>query len=203
MFVAAAVCTRAGLAYVVGGTVLRPLDSSCPSCRLLALAVSAQAAPPCAGSFVGAARCSGLGLALFVLAVADPGRLLFLNRGARPPRIWDLLSGEAGPAAIYRADPSQPPGDPVTVVWVVALLALLAWTLFARRHDRIDGWFRGLGLPLLLLLAVGAFVDGWARAGAPTAPVVFPSSGEGRRGPRRVTLAVRIGHARLRGTSLR
>jgi len=34
----------------------------------------------------------------------------------------------------------------------VALAALLVLDRLARKSDRIDGWFRGLALPLLLLL---------------------------------------------------
>ena len=44
---------------------------------------------------------------------------------------------------------------------------LLALDALARRHERVDRLFRGLGLPLVLLLAIGVAVDGWARRSAP------------------------------------
>jgi hypothetical protein len=51
----------------------------------------------------------------------------------------------------------------VAALWVVALLVLFVLDGLAESSDRMDRLFRGLGLPVLLLLAVGLAVDFWAR----------------------------------------
>jgi hypothetical protein len=45
----------------------------------------------------------------------------------------------------------------------VALGLLLLLDRLARSRDRVDRWFRGLALPLLLFLAISVAVDRWAR----------------------------------------
>ena len=52
-------------------------------------------------------------------------------------------------------------------VWVVALAGLLLLDRLACSRDRVDRWFRGLALPLLLFLAVSVAVDRWARPEGP------------------------------------
>ena len=51
-------------------------------------------------------------------------------------------------------------------MWVVALLVLFVLDGLAEDDDRLDRLFRGLGLPIVLLLAIGLAVDLWARAPA-------------------------------------
>jgi hypothetical protein len=107
-----------------------------------------------------------LGVGLVLLAVVDPGRLLLLSRANISPRLWDALAGEASPAAYLPALTHPGPADwRIAAVWAAAVLALLVLDFLASSRDRIDRLFRGLGLPLLLLLAAGLAVDHWARAG--------------------------------------
>ncbi len=54
----------------------------------------------------------------------------------------------------------------VVVLWVVAFLVLFALDLRARRDDRVDRWFWGLGLPMALFVSLGLAVDHWARSGS-------------------------------------
>jgi hypothetical protein len=95
---------------------------------------------------------------------AQPGQLMLLNRGDRPTRVWEALSGDV---PVGRYLPSLVQADPVEIqvalVWAAAVLLLIVLDHLARRHDRVDGWFRGLGLPVMLLSVVGALVDFWAR----------------------------------------
>jgi len=95
---------------------------------------------------------------------AEPGRLLLLNRGDRPTRVWAALSG-ATPAGRYLPSLTLPDAAEwrVAALWIAALLVLLVLDRLARNSDRIDGWFRGLVLPVGLLLAIGVGVDVWAR----------------------------------------
>jgi len=90
--------------------------------------------------------------------------LMLLNRGSRPTRVWGALSGET-PIGRYLPSLTLPEAAEwrVALLWLLALGTLIALDRLARDHDRIDGWFRGLVLPVLLLLGVGAGVDAWAR----------------------------------------
>jgi len=97
-----------------------------------------------------------------------PAALLLLNRGDRPTRLWTALSGER-PIAIYL--PSLAANTPdewrVATVWLAALAFLLGLDVWARRRPRIDYLFRGLGLPIVLMLGIGIAVDTWARRAPP------------------------------------
>jgi len=107
---------------------------------------------------------ASLGLVLAVFATARPGALLLLNRGDRPTRLWAALSGDL---PVERYLPSLVRGTPeewrVAAIWMVALLFLVALDRLALRRDPLDRLFRGLGLPLCVLLAASALVDYWAR----------------------------------------
>jgi hypothetical protein len=137
-----------------------------PVAPLLALLVAARVAgdPRGLARWRWALLSLGLGLALFM--AATPEALRMLNRGDRPTRVWAALSGER-PAGIYLPSlvADAPDDRRVAVVWAGALTLLLALDVASRRHGRVDGLFRGLGLPVLLALAVGVAVDFWARPG--------------------------------------
>jgi hypothetical protein len=45
----------------------------------------------------------------------------------------------------------------------MATVLLIVLDRLAVRRDPVDAWFRGMGLPVLLLVAVGVLVDFWAR----------------------------------------
>jgi hypothetical protein len=105
---------------------------------------------------------AGFGLAFY--AVGDPGRLLLLNRGDRPTRLWAALS--TGGADAERYLPSMVRGGAedwrVAAVWAIAISALLVLDRFAD-HERVDGLFRSVGFPLAVLVLVSLAVDAWAR----------------------------------------
>jgi hypothetical protein len=118
-----------------------------------------------------------LGFGLFTLAVVDPGRLLLVNRGGRPTRLWAALSGDR-PLGRYLPGLAQPDEAEarVAILWLVGLGVLLVLDAFSLSRDPIDRLFRGLGLPLLLLLTIGALVDGWARPREAAAPLPSPAA---------------------------
>ena len=169
---------RAWAALLVGAAVLAPVlgwrmwwGGQCPPARFLVPLVpilSLAAAARVARSRTGLARWRWALIALGVAATVGmtwrPEALLLLNRADRPTRLWAALSGER-PVGVYL--PSTVSATPdearVTLVWLVALAAVLTLDVLAHRRERVDRLFRGLGLPLVLLLAVGLAVDGWAR----------------------------------------
>jgi len=166
---------------LVGLAVLAPLltwrmwwGGQCPPGRMLvplvpvlASALALRAAQP----VVGLARWRGpllaLGLALAAFMASDPGGLMLLNRGNRPTRVWAALSGEA-PLGRYLPSLTLPDATQwgVALVWVLALGILIALDRLARDRRPVDERFGSLGLPVLLLLAVGAAVDLWISCSA-------------------------------------
>ena len=173
---------RAWEPMLIGAAVLAPAlpwrmwwGGQCPPARFLVplvplfgLAMAARVA----ASRTGLARWRWplllLGAATTIGMTIRPGALLLLNRGDRPTRLWEALSGER-PIGIYLPSlvSAAPDEVRVTIVWLVALAILLGLDVAARRRERIDRLFGGLGLPIVLLLTVGVAVDGWARRGSP------------------------------------
>jgi hypothetical protein len=169
---------------LVGLSVVAPVltwrmwwGGQCPPARFLvplvpflAVALAARAAEDGRGLMRWRAALLGLGGALAVFMVAVPGRLLLLNRGSRPTRVWAALSGE-GQLGRYLPALTQPDAAEtrVATLWVLALLVLFTLDGLAEDRERVDRLFRGLGLPLVMLLSLALGVDLWARAGvAPT-----------------------------------
>jgi type VI protein secretion system component VasK len=64
----------------------------------------------------------------------------------------------------------------VAAVWVAALATLLVLDVLARTRDRMDRWFAGLVLPLVLLLFLSIAVDRWARPQAASASAPRPAA---------------------------
>jgi hypothetical protein len=178
----------------VGLAVLGPLlfwrmwwGGQCPPGRflvpllpLLGTALAARAAAGPKGLVRWRAGLIGLGLALFLFMVWRPEERLLLNHSDRPTRVWSALSEPLG-----RYLPSLVSGDPselkVALVWVVALSVLLILDWRARRTEAVDRLFRGVGLPLVLLLLAGEAVDYWARPEeAERAPGVSSRGGAAR-----------------------
>lgn len=165
---------------LVGLCVLAPVltwrmwwGGQCPPARFLvplvpllgaALAVRASAPAPPRGLVRWRGALLALGFGLGVFMAARPGELMLVNRGDRPTRVWEALSGDV---PVGRYLPSLVLADPaemrVALVWAAATVGLIALDHLARRRDRVDGWFRSVGLPVLLLGAAGALVDVWAR----------------------------------------
>ena len=181
---------RAWESLLVGAAVVAPVlpwrmwwGGQCPPARflvpmvpVLALALAARVAL----SRTGLARwrwpLTLLGVATTIGMTIRPGALLLLNRGDRPTRLWAALSGDR-PLATYL--PSLVSASPdewrVAFVWLMVLAVLLGLDVAARRRDGIDRLFRGLGLPIVLMLAIGVAVDTWARrAPAETTKTVTP-----------------------------
>lgn len=161
---------------LVGAAVLVPLlrwrmwwGGQCPPARFLvplAPLLAVVAALRVARSPVGLARwrgcLTGLGAALGLFMAARPDALLMLNRGDRPTRVWAALSG-ATPAGRYL--PSMVAANAsdlrLAALWLGVVALVLALDVVARRREGVDGLFRSLGFPLLLLLAVGVATDTW------------------------------------------
>lgn len=163
---------------VVGLAVLGPLltwrmwwGGQCPPARflvpvvpLLAVALAVRAVGPPRGLVRWRWTLLGLGTGLGLFMAARPGELMLLNRGDRPTRVWEALSGETS-VARYLPSLVQPDAIEmrVALVWVVAVTVALVLDRLARTRDRVDGWFRGLGLPVGLMLGLGTAIDYWAR----------------------------------------
>jgi hypothetical protein len=164
---------------LIAGALIAPLPTwrmwwggQCPPARFLvplvpvmAAAVAARVAEaPRRGLSRWIAALSAIGFGLFVLMTARPGELMLLNRGDRPTRVWAALSADT---PIERYLPSLVAGSAeelrVALLWVAALAVVIVLDRLALRRDSVDRLFRGLGLPVTLLLGIGVLVDVWAR----------------------------------------
>jgi hypothetical protein len=162
-----------------------PARFTIPLVPLLALAVAARlSAAPGRGLARWRWGLVAAGFALAVFMFAEPRAMRMVNGRDGPPPAFEALGGEVSlarylPYLSSRAGSTAPPWEPppsearVAAVWVAALCALLLLDRLARSRDRVDGWFRGFALPLVLFLAVSIAVDHWARPGGP--PVSRPA----------------------------
>jgi hypothetical protein len=116
----------------------------------------------------------GVGVALALLMSAEPREMRMINTRDGPLMALELLDGEVSlarylPRLTSRRGAERPPWRPpvaevrVALVWAAALLALFGLDRRARTRERVDRAFRGLVLPVGLLLLVTVAVDRWAR----------------------------------------
>ena len=108
----------------------------------------------------------GVGLALGIYMIHNPVDRLLLNQRDRPTRVWTWLAGDVDlghylPSLVARDDVELR----ISMVWLAALVVLIGLDRLAQDRDRVDRVFRGMALPVLLLISVGVAVD-WARQGA-------------------------------------
>jgi hypothetical protein len=154
-----------------------PARFTIPLVPVLALAIAARVeAAPGRGlaRWRWALAAAGIGLAL--LMFDEPRAMRMVNGRHGPPQVFDLLAGDVAlsryfPYPSSRAGSTAPPWEPpaseprVMGLWVAAIAVLLVLDRLARQRDRVDRWFRGLALPILLFLALTVAVDRWARPG--------------------------------------
>jgi len=116
------------------------------------------------------------GMALALLMSVEPREMRMIHTRDGDLRVFDRLGSQVSPARYLprltsRLGTERPPWRPpvaeerVALVWAAALLALLGLDRLARSRERLDRAFRGIALPLSLLLLVTVLVDYWARAG--------------------------------------
>jgi hypothetical protein len=158
-----------------------PARFTIPLVPVLAPAVAARlAAAPGRGLARWRWTLVAAGLGLGLLMFAEPRAMRMVNGRLGPPQVFELVGGEVSPSRYLpfpssRAGSTAPPWEPpasearVMAVWVAALAALLLLDRLACSRDRVDAWFRGLALPILLFLAVSVAVDRWARPEGPPA----------------------------------
>jgi hypothetical protein len=156
-----------------------PARFTIPLVPVLALAAAARlAAAPGRGLARWRFALVAAGLALALLMFWEPRQMRMMTGRDGPPQALELLAGEASPSRYLpflssRAGSTAPPWEPppsearMAAVWVAALGLLLVLDHLARSRDRVDAWFRGLALPILLFLAVSVAVDRWARPEGP------------------------------------
>ncbi|HEV8254051.1 MAG TPA: hypothetical protein VGQ78_04805 [Vicinamibacteria bacterium] len=164
---------------LVAVAVLAPLPTwrmwwggQCPPARflvplvpLLAVAVATRTAEARGrGLSRWSAPLAAAGFGLFIFMTVRPAELMLLNRGDRPTRVWAALSADA---PVERYLPSLVAGGGeelrVALLWAAALASLVGLDRLALRREAVDRLFRGLGLPVGLLLGIGVLVDDWAR----------------------------------------
>jgi hypothetical protein len=119
----------------------------------------------------------------------EPREMRMVNNRNAPPAVFDVLAGEVAlsrylPFQSSRAGSVTPPWAPPSTeaplagLWIAAIAVLLALDRAAVRSDRIDRWFSGLALPLVLFFGLSLAVDWIVRPGGPPryVPVERPPS---------------------------
>jgi hypothetical protein len=131
---------------VTAALVIAPLlawrmwwGGQCPPGRFLVPAIPALAVAaalvPAAGLWRWRWPLAGLGTTLWLFMTADPGRLLMLNRGDRPTRVWTALSGQIDLNAWLPSLVAPDARDlRVLLTWLAVLAAVLTLHAVAVRR---------------------------------------------------------------------
>jgi hypothetical protein len=174
---------------LVGFAVLAPLLSwrmwwggQCPPARFLVPMVPFLAvalALRLAGSRAGLARWwRGLfltGAVLSAVAVAEPAARLLLNRGNRPTRLWAALSdaipiGDYLPTLTHASERDAR----LALVWIVALLLLLALDRLAQVRPGLDRLFSSFAAAVMAVILLGVVIDMTAGPPSVATPLSAP-----------------------------
>lgn len=114
------------------------------------------------------------GFAVALLMSVEPREMRMIHTRDGDLRAFDLLAGDVSPSRYLprltsRLGTDRPPWRPpvaevhVALVWAAALLGLITLDRLSRRRPRLDQAFRGLTLPVGLVLLVTVAIDYWAR----------------------------------------
>jgi hypothetical protein len=174
---------------IVGLAVLAPLLSwrmwwggQCPPARFLvpmlpflAVALALRLARPRAGLARWGPGLLLTGAVLSVVAVAEPAARVLLNRGNRPTRLWAVLS-DAVPIGDYlpTLTHASERDTRLALVWIVALLVLLALDRLAQVRPRLDRAFSSFGAAVMAALLLGVVIDLTVGPPAPATPLSAP-----------------------------
>jgi hypothetical protein len=176
-----------------------------PAVPILAVAVAARVSSSPRGLAHWRWVLAALGLILALYMVHRPVDRLLLDRRAQPTRTWIWLSDFEEPSLNHYL-PSLISKEPaelrVVIIWCAGLLVLLGLDALACRRRDVDRLFRGLELPIVLLLLGGSLVDVWARAPAANA-VQRTDAGERPVVRRGTSLRVVAGRSLRPGANLR
>ena len=159
---------------LVGLAVLAPVltwrmwwGGQCPPARFLvpmtpflAVALALRLARPRAGLARWAPGLLLTGAVLGVVAVADPAARVLLNRGNRPTRLWAACRTPS-PVGDYLPTLTHPSERDarLALVWLGALLLLLALDRLAQVRPRIDRVFSSFAAAVMAALLMGVAID--------------------------------------------
>jgi hypothetical protein len=110
------------------------------------------------------------GAVLSIVAVAEPAARVLLNRGNRPTRLWEALSG-AVPIGDYlpTLTHASERDARLALVWLVALAILLALDRLAQVRASLDRAFSSFAAVVIAGLLLGVVID--LTVGPPTAAI--------------------------------
>ena len=111
------------------------------------------------------------------MAVADPAARVLLNRGNRPTRLWAALSdgvaiGDYLPTLTHASEREAR----LAIVWIVALLLLLALDRLAQVRPRVDRVFSSFAAAVVAGMLLGVVIDRTVGPPPAATPLSAPES---------------------------